>query len=98
MKRLVTLEHRVVAVTSITLKAAATAIEIGKTTKITATVLPDNATDKTVTLSVNDTSLATITQDGTLKGLKAGKVTVTGTDVTGKVKGTVDVTITAPEQ
>lgn len=89
-------KNRVVAVTSITLKAAATSIEIGKTTQITATVLPADATDKTVAYSINDKTLGTIDAKGVLTGIKAGMVTVTGTDSTGKVNGTVDVTITDP--
>lgn len=88
--------RRVVTVKSITLTADKPSISVGATSTITSTVLPDNATDKTVLLSVDDPAIATLTGN-TLTGISAGVVTVIGTDTTKQVTGTVKVTITKTE-
>lgn len=56
--------------------------------QLTATVLPSDATNKEVTWSVSDASVAVITETGLLTGIKNGtvKVTATATDGSG-VKG-----------
>lgn len=65
-----------VAVTGITLNKTETSIEKGKTETLTATVTPENATNKTVTWSSSDTSVATV-DNGVVKALKAGSTTIT---------------------
>ena len=50
---------------------------IDSATKYTAVVLPDYTTDKKVIWTVNDTSVATITDDGTLTPIKNGTVIIT---------------------
>ena len=56
-----------------------TTIELfeGETTTLKATVSPDNATDKTVTWSTSDASIATVDNNGVMKAIKVGKVTIT---------------------
>ena len=56
--------------TEITLKPNATA-------KLTATVAPDNATDKSVTWSSSDTTIATVTSTGSIKAVKNGTAVIT---------------------
>ncbi|MFA9188177.1 pectate lyase [Flavobacterium sp. FBOR7N2.3] len=68
--------------------------------ELTATVLPEDATNKEVTWSVSDSEIAVITETGLLTGVKNGtvKVTATATDGSG-VKGDKTYTvsgITAP--
>lgn len=45
----------------------------------TATVLPENATDKTVTWTSGDPTIATVNEKGVVHALKEGKVTITAT-------------------
>ncbi|MCD8297883.1 MAG: Ig-like domain-containing protein [Prevotella sp.] len=57
--------------TSITFSSSAVGIEVGETRQLTPTVLPANA-ECTLTWSINDKSVATISQDGLLTGVSAG--------------------------
>jgi len=92
-------EVKKVAVTSISVsgKAGASTVVNGKTLQINATVLPSNASDKSVTWSVAPgTGSATIGSSGLLKGTKAGTVTVTAKAKDGSgVKGSKVITVTA---
>lgn len=57
-----------VPITSITLNKQSTTIEVGATEQLTATVLPNNASDKSVTWSSSDTSKATVDSSGNVTG------------------------------
>ena len=66
-----------VAVTGITLsESSITLVAGGETTTLTATVTPDNATDKTVTWTSSNTSVATV-EDGVVTPVAAGTATIT---------------------
>ena len=68
---------------------------VGKSFTLTATVLPDNTTDKTVTWSSSDTSKATIDEEGLVSLLAAGEVTFTATANDGSgVTGSYTMTVT----
>ncbi|MFC0380509.1 Ig domain-containing protein [Levilactobacillus acidifarinae] len=82
-----------VEVTGVTLDPTTVSVEAGKTVKVTATVTPADATDKTVTYSVDDDTIATVTADGTITGVKDGIATVTAT--AGGKTATTAVTVTA---
>jgi predicted outer membrane repeat protein len=86
-----------IAVTGITVSAADNATTIttdGGTLQMIATVLPDDATDASVTWSVNDAEMATIDANGLLTAKADGAVTVTATANDGsKIKGSMDITI-----
>jgi hypothetical protein len=67
---------------------------IGGTLKMSAAIAPTNATDNTVTWSVSDATIASISKTGLLTAKKIGSVTVTakakdGSDNFGQVKITV---------
>lgn len=81
-----------VAVTGVTLDQPTATVAVGKTVKLTATVAPDNATDKTVGYTVDDASIATVGTDGTVTGVKAGTAKVTATAGTKSTTSTVTVT------
>ena len=71
----------------------------GEQLHMTAEVLPNNATNKTVIWEVSDTSLATIDENGVLSANnenKSGKVTVTAK--AGNQTDSVEITINAQEQ
>lgn len=73
----------VVPVASLKLSSTVSSFEVGKEYTIKTDVSPKDASNKTVTWSVADTSVATITNGGVLKIKKAGKTTVTATTTDG---------------
>ena len=69
--------------TGITLDKTALDMYIGDTVTLTATVTPAAATDKTVTWSSSDTSVATV-DNGKIKAVGKGKATITAKTVNNK--------------
>lgn len=57
------------------------------TVKLTANVMPSNATNKAVTWSSNNTSVATVSSDGTVKAVGYGTATITAKSNNGKTAG-----------
>ena len=81
-----------IAVTGITLDADAT-INVGETKTLTATVAPDNATDKTVSWRSENETVATVA-DGVVTAVAAGTAVITATANDGSgVKATCTVTV-----
>ena len=81
-----------IAVEGITLDKTTATVEEGATVTLTATVTPENATDKTVTWSTSDEAIATVS-GGVVTGVKAGEVTITAK--AGDKSATCTVTVTA---
>ena len=75
-----------VPVESITLNKTSTSISVGNSEKLTATVKPENATNKTLNWASSDTSVATVAADGTVTAVKAGAATITATATDGSGK------------
>lgn len=73
----------VIAVESVSLDKSTTTIATGKSITLTATVSPSNASNKTITWSTNNSSVATVS-NGTVTGKSAGTVTITATSNNGK--------------
>ena len=69
--------------TDIKLNTNSVTLEVGKSTTLTATVSPSNATNKSVTWTTSDSSIATIS-NGTVKAIKAGTAKITAKTVNGK--------------
>ena len=85
----------IVPVDSITLNKTSTSISVGNSEKLTAKVTPNNATDKSVTWTSSDNSVATV-NNGTVTAVKAGTATITATAADGSGKfATCTVTVTA---
>lgn len=86
-----------IAVTSITLDAEAT-INVGETKTLTATVAPDNATDKTVSWISEDETIASVNAStGEVTGVAAGTAVITATANDGSgVKAQCTVTVKIP--
>ena len=90
----VTVKNGVVAVESVSLNKTTLSLTKGQSETLTATVKPDNATDKAVTWSSGDATTASVSQSGLVTALKSGKVTITAK--AGEKSATCEVTITTP--
>lgn len=69
---------------SVTLSKTALTLEAGKTVRLSATVLPATATDKSVTWSSNNEAVATVITNGTVTARKAGTAVITARTANGK--------------
>ncbi len=81
-------------VSSITLNKTKAEVNKGSTITLTATVSPSNATNKTVTWTSSDTSVATVS-GGVVKGVAKGTATITAKTSNGK---TASCSVTVTEQ
>ena len=86
-----------VAVTGVTLNKSELTLEEGKSEQLTATVLPDNATNKKVSWSSENTEVATVDQDGTVVAKKAGTANIIVTTEDGNKTASCTVTVTLTE-
>ena len=84
-----------VAVTGVTLNKPATSIEQGQTDTLTATVLPNNATNQNISWSSSDESVAKVA-DGVVTALNVGTAIIIVTTEDGNKTATCNVTVTAP--
>lgn len=71
-------------VTSVTLNKKTLNLEVGKTRKLSATVLPASAADKSITWSSSNTDVASVSSSGTVNAKKAGTAVITATATNGK--------------
>lgn len=86
-----------VAVTGVGINPATASIKVGGTTKLTATVAPDNATNKAVTYKSSDEKIATVSPDGTITAVAVGTANITATAVDGGSTASCAVTVTSAE-
>ena len=84
-----------VPVTGVTLSQTELSLTEGNTAQLTATVKPDDATNKNVTWSSDDTSVATVDATGKVTAVSAGTATITVTTVDQSKTATCEVTVTA---
>ncbi|MDE7478452.1 MAG: chitobiase/beta-hexosaminidase C-terminal domain-containing protein, partial [Lachnospiraceae bacterium] len=69
-------EPPVISVDSIVIDRTVLSLKVGETAKLTATVTPDNAEDKTVTWVSSDRTVAEV-EDGVVEALAVGECTIT---------------------
>lgn len=81
-----------VQVTDVELDITQKALNVGDTFTLTATVKPDNATDKSVTWSSSNTSVATVDENGVVTAVSEGTATITATASNG-VEASCTVTV-----
>ena len=91
----VTVNPATVAVTGISLDQESLTLEEGASETLTATVTPDTATDKTVTWSSSNASVATVDENGVVTAVSAGEATITVTTDNGEKTDTCKVTVIA---
>lgn len=85
-----------IAVTGVSLNKTTASVEIGKTETLTATVAPENATNKSVSWSSGDTKVATVSA-GKVTAVAAGESVITVKTADGSKTATCTVTVTEPE-
>ena len=86
------LKPTVIDITSVVLNKTNLTLTVGETYKLSATVSPSNATNKSVTWTTSDKTVASVDSNGNVKALKAGNVTVIATSnnsITAKCQITV---------
>lgn len=91
----VTVTAAAVPVTGVTLNKTSTSLYVGNTETLTATVAPDNATDKTVTWTSSNPSVATV-ENGVVSAVAPGTAVITVTTADGTKTATCTVTVTVP--
>ena len=72
-------------------------LEKGEERQLTVTFLPENTTNQEVTYATSDDAVAIVTQEGSIKAIGAGQVTIIVTAQDGGYEGTCIVTVPAPE-
>ncbi|MBO4340872.1 MAG: leucine-rich repeat protein [Bacteroidales bacterium] len=87
----VTVQQNTVAVTSVTLNKTSLNLKVGESETLTATVKPDNATDKTVIWASTNTAAATVDQNGKVTALAVGTASITAN--AGNITATCAVTV-----
>ena len=92
----VTVTAAKVPVTGVALDQTQLELEAGESETLTATVAPDNATDKAVTWTTSDKNIATVDKNGKVTAVKEGTATITVTTKDGSKKAECKVTVTAP--
>ena len=81
---MVTVKAEAVMPTSITMEPTTLSLTVGQThTPLIATVLPENATDKTVTWSSDAPDIVEVTTDGAVTAKAAGIATITAKTTNG---------------
>jgi uncharacterized protein YjdB len=88
----VTVKERVYPVTGVTLDKSSVELKKGETVTLTATVAPDNATNKNVIWSSSDSSIAKV-KNGVVTAVESGTATITVTTEDGNLKASCVVTV-----
>lgn len=83
-----------VPVAGVTVSPATATINAGESVQLTASVTPSNATNKNVTWSSSNSSIASVSSAGLVTAMSAGSATVTATTVDGNKTATCSVTVT----
>ena len=81
-------------VESVTLSVKTQSIKVGEEFTLKATIKPADAKNKAVKWESDKTDVATVDNDGKVKGIAAGEATITVTTVDGNKKATCKVTVT----
>ncbi|MBU3181845.1 Ig-like domain-containing protein [Clostridium psychrophilum] len=83
-------------VASVNLNKNVDILVVGSTDTLISTINPTNATNKNVTWTSSDASIAKVDNSGKITAVGAGKVTITATTADGNKKATCSVTVNNP--
>lgn len=90
----IAVSENVIPVTAITLNKTTLPLQVGQSETLVATVEPDNATDKTVAWSSDDTSIVTVDDNGRVTAIKVGTASVSAS--AGSHSASCEVTVSSP--
>lgn len=93
----VTVKAKIVSVQSVSIDPASAEMLLGEKKTLVAKVLPENASNPSVTWSSSDATIATVSQNGEVEALKTGSVTITVTTADGGKTATCAITIDASQ-
>ncbi|MGD9169545.1 MAG: cellulase family glycosylhydrolase [Candidatus Thiodiazotropha sp.] len=82
-----------IAVTGVTLSPTSASVGVGDSTTLSASVLPDNATNKNLTWNSSNTGIATVSNTGVVTGVSTGNATITVTTEDGGFTAVSDITV-----
>ncbi|MDE5608888.1 MAG: Ig-like domain-containing protein, partial [Bacteroidales bacterium] len=82
-----------VAVTGVSLNKQADTLQIGDSLVLTATVLPDTATNKACTWASSNAEVASVSETGVVKALAVGETTITVSTVDGGFTASCKITV-----
>lgn len=82
-----------ISVTGVTLSSTSETLSIGSTKQLNATVSPSNATNKSVTWTSSNTSVATVDTNGLVTAKAVGTTTITVKTVDGSKTATCSITV-----
>jgi|GEM_PF-3323999 len=91
-----TFKKTVTPVSNLSLNKTVATLEINKTEQLTATVSPENASNKNVSWSSSNTSVAEVSQTGLVTAKSAGTATITVTTEDGKFTANCEITVIVP--
>ena len=91
----VTVSDKEIKVTGVKLNKSETSLLVGGNETLTATVLPEDATNQNVTWKSDKPEIATVDANGKVTGVKAGEATITVTTEDGSKTATCKVTVKA---
>lgn len=89
----VTTSGSVVEETGIKFSSSSYTVNINGTIALNPTIIPSNASFKTMDFRSSDNSIATVDENGIVKGLKEGEVTITATTKRNNIKASVVVKV-----
>ncbi len=90
---IITVTGEVVNVTGITLSPTTKTMYAGESSMLTPTITPDNATNKSVTWTSSDPTIASVDENGIVKAIKEGTATITAKTNDGGFTATCTVTV-----
>ena len=88
---------KVISVTGVSLDESSITLDVGGSKTLTATVTPDNATNKKVRWTSDNETVATVSEDGVVTAVAGGTAVITATTHDGLFTATCTVTVNAPD-
>ena len=90
------IQNTVICVNGVSLNTSAASIEAGKTYQLKETILPSDASDKSVVWTSSNTYIATVSNTGMVTGLNSGNATITAKTNDGNKTASCVVTVRVP--
>ena len=88
--------NKTIGVTAVSINQNKLNLKVGKQATLTATIIPSNATNKSVTWTTTNTKIATVSSSGVVSAKGAGTATITAISKDGGKKATCTVTVSEP--